>query len=114
MKSEPPGDLAHLAERFAALGSDVRVRILRLLLAAHPQGLVVGDIQAQLGIPSSTLSHHLDKLKSQDLVQVRRERQFLRYTANTKTLQAILEFLFAECCSRNKAVAAEEIISVCR
>lgn len=103
-----------MAEMFAAMGSEVRVRVLRLLLAAHPRGLVVGDIQAELRIPNSTLSHHLDKLKSQDLVEVRRDRQFLWYTANAKTLQSILEFLFAECCSRNKAIEAEEIIQICR
>ncbi len=107
-------EVARVAEMFAAMGSEVRVRILRLLLAAHPRGLVVGDIQAELGIPNSTLSHHLDKLKGQDLVEVRRDRQFLWYTANSKTLQSILEFLFAECCSRNKAVEAEEIIQICR
>ena len=41
---------------------------MRLLLSAHPDGLVVGDIQAELGIPDSTLSHHLEKLKNEDLV----------------------------------------------
>jgi DNA-binding transcriptional ArsR family regulator len=69
----------------------------------------VGEIGSELGIPPSTLSHHLDKLKNEDLVKVRRESTFLRYTANTQALQDILAFLFAECCTRNKAIKAEEI-----
>jgi ArsR family transcriptional regulator len=55
---------------FAAIGTEARLRILRVLLAAHPEGLVAGDIQSELGIPASTLSHHLEKLKSEELVTV--------------------------------------------
>ena len=72
-----------------------------------PDGLVVGEIGSELGIPASTLSHHLEKLKNEDLVKVRRESTFLRYTANTQALQDILAFLFAECCTRNKAIKPE-------
>ena len=53
------------ADMLAALGSEARLRIVRLLLAAHPEGLVVGEIGSELGIPPSTLSHHLDKLKNE-------------------------------------------------
>ena len=101
--------IARYADMMAALGTETRLRIVRLLLSAHPYGLVVGEIGSELGIPPSTLSHHLDKLKNEDLVKVRRESTFLRYTANTQALQDILAFLFAECCTRNKAIKAEEI-----
>ena len=87
----------------SAMGTEPRLRIIRLLLSAHPEGLVVGDIQSELDIPNSTLSHHLEKLKNEDLVNVRRESTFLRYTANTEALQELLQFLYAECCTRNKA-----------
>src|SRR5215471_7973250 len=100
---------ARYADMLAALGSEARLRIVRLLLAAHPEGLVVGEIGSELGIPPSTLSHHLDKLKNEGLVAVRRESTYLRYTANVEALQDILAFLFAECCTRNKAVKAEAI-----
>jgi len=86
---------------------------MQLLLSAHPDGLVVGEIQEELDIPNSTLSHHLDKLKNEGLVQVRRESTFLHYTANTEALQELLRFLYAECCSRNKAVEPKAIIQVC-
>ncbi|HUO14555.1 MAG TPA: metalloregulator ArsR/SmtB family transcription factor [Verrucomicrobiae bacterium] len=99
---------------FSAMGTEARLRIMQLLLAAHPEGLVVGEIQEELDIPNSTLSHHLDKLRNEDLVQVRRESTFLRYTANTTALQEVLQFLYAECCTRNKALKPRDIVHICR
>jgi DNA-binding transcriptional ArsR family regulator len=102
-----PGDaeqVTRYADMFAAMGAEPRLRIVQLLLTAHPQGLVAGDIQGELGIPASTLSHHLDKLKNEGLINVRREGTFLWYTANTEALQELLNFLYAECCTRSKAV----------
>jgi DNA-binding transcriptional ArsR family regulator len=101
------------ADMFAAMGTEPRLRIMQLLLSAHPTGLVVNEIQSELGIPGSTLSHHLDKLKNEDLVRVRRESTFLRYTANTEALRELLQFLYAECCTRNKAVKAREVVRIC-
>lgn len=94
---------------FSAMGTEARLRIVRLLLTAHPQGLVVNEIQEELQIPGSTLSHHLDKLKAEELVKVQRESTFLRYTANTEILEELLRFLYVECCTRNKAVPIEQI-----
>jgi ArsR family transcriptional regulator len=102
-------DVTHFADRFAAMGAEPRLRIMRLLLSAHPDGLVVGDIAGELEIPASTLSHHLEKLRNEDLVKVRREGTFLWYSANTDVLQALLGFLYAECCTRNKAIKPEKI-----
>lgn len=99
------------ADMFSAIGTEARLRILRLLLSAHPEGMNVGEIGAELNIPGSTLSHHLDKLKNEDLVVVKRESQFLRYTANTDTLQELLGFLYSECCTRNRAIAPELIVT---
>ncbi len=98
------------ADMFAAMGSEPRLRIMRLLLSAHPEGMVVGDIAAELDIAPSTLSHHLDKLKNEDLVLVQREGTFLRYLASTTALQQLLAFLYAECCTRNKAVEPKKIV----
>jgi len=108
-----PDRTAAYADMFAALGAEPRLRILRALLAAHPDGMVVGEIQEELGIAGSTLSHHLDKLKNEDLIAVRRESTFLRYTANTTALQELLGFLYAECCTRNKAIKPA-MITVCK
>ncbi|HWX91166.1 MAG TPA: metalloregulator ArsR/SmtB family transcription factor [Terriglobales bacterium] len=106
--------VARYADMFSAMGTEPRLRIMQLLLSAHPEGLVVGEIQAELDIPNSTLSHHLDKLKNEGLVKVRRESTFLRYTANTETLQEILRFLYSECCTRNQALRPEEIVQICK
>jgi len=101
------------ADMYAAIGTEARLSIMQLLLKAHPDGLVVNEIQAELGIPGSTLSHHLDKLKNEDLVKVARESTFLRYKANTESLQELLQFLYAECCTRNQAVKPQDVVQIC-
>src|ERR1022692_758139 len=106
--------VAKYADMFSAMGTEPRLRIMQMLLSAHPDGLVVGEIQAELDIPNSTLSHHLDKLKNEGLVLVRRDSTFLHYSANTDALQELLQFLYAECCTRNKAVKPRDIIQICR
>lgn len=113
MVTELP-DVARFADMFAALGTEPRLRILRLLLSAHPEGMVVAEIAAETGVAGSTLSHHLEKLKNEGLVTVVREKAFLRYRANTESLTALLGFLYAECCTRNKAVKPREVVSFCK
>jgi DNA-binding transcriptional ArsR family regulator len=106
--------IAKYADMFSAIGTEPRLQIMRLLLSAHPEGMVVGDIQGELDIPNSTLSHHLEKLKTEGLVQIERQGTFLRYTADTEALQELLRFLYAECCTRNKALKPEAIIQICK
>jgi DNA-binding transcriptional ArsR family regulator len=115
MKNAPDMDqVACFADMFSAMGTEPRLRIMQMLLSAYPDGLVVSELQEELDIPNSTLSHHLDKLKNEDLVLVQREGTFLRYSANTEVLQQLLRFLYAECCTRNKAVKPQAIIQVCK
>lgn len=102
-------EAARYAEMFSAMGAEPRLRIMQLLLSAHPKGLIVSDIQEELAIPSSTLSHHLEKLKQEELVEVRREGTFLWYRANTDSLQQIIGFLYAECCTRNNAIESGDL-----
>ena len=85
-----------------------------MLLAAHPDGMVVNEIQAETGVAGSTLSHHLDKLKNEGLVTAEREKAFIRYRANTAALEDLLGFLYAECCTRNKAVQPRKITAACK
>ena len=99
---------------FSAMGAGPRLRIMRVLLSAHPDGMIVSDIGAELSIPASTLSHHLEKLKNEDLVKVRREGTYLWYSAKTEVLQELLGFLYAECCTRNKAIRPQAIVQVCK
>jgi ArsR family transcriptional regulator len=113
-KKQTEEQVARFADMFSALGTEPRLRIMRLLLSAHPDGMVVGDIITELDITASTLSHHLDKLKNEGLVKVQRESTFLRYSANTESLQELLGFLYAECCTRNKAIEPRAIVTLCR
>ena len=107
--TDTQAQLVRFADMLSAMGTEPRLRIMRLLLSAHPLGMVVGEIGAELGIPNSTLSHHLDKLKHEDLVTVQREGVFLRYNANHEALQELLAFLYAECCTRNQVVEPNKI-----
>lgn len=111
--SDADDEVARFADMLSALGTEPRLRIVRLLLAAHPQGLVAGDIGAELGVAGSTLSHHLEKLRHEGLVTVRREGTFLRYAANAAALQALLAFLYAECCTRSRAVEPKQVVCNC-
>jgi len=113
-KSQTDEEIIRYADMFTAMGTEARLKIMRLLLSAHPDGIVVGDIGSELGIAPSTLSHHLEKLKNEDLVVVQREGTFLRCSANTETLQELLGFLYAECCTRSQAVKPETFIQLCK
>jgi ArsR family transcriptional regulator len=108
---ETDAELLRCADMLAAMGNESRLGVMRLLLAAHPEGLVVGEIQAALGIPGSTLSHHLERLRRERLVEVRRKRQYLWYSANAGSLGKLLRFLYAECCSRNQAVEPARVVT---
>lgn len=110
----PTQDVERYAEMFSAIGAGPRLRIMRLLLSAHPEGMVVGDIQHETGIPGSTLSHHLDKLRNQDLIAVRREGTFLWYSVNIESLRELLRFLYAECCTRNRVIEPWALMSIGR
>ena len=112
MRRPTAEQIVRYADRMAAMGTESRLRIMRLLLAAHPDGMVVGEIQAELAITPSNLSHHLDKLKNEDLVRVQREGSYLRYTANTEVIEELVAFLLAECCSRTKAIKPDQFIEI--
>ena len=114
MTPRTPVPVAKYADMMSAMGTEPRLRIMRLLLSTHPGGMVVGEIQEELGITGSTLSHHLEKLKNEELVNVSREGTYLRYSANAEALKDLLAFLYAECCSRSRAVEPAEITRLCK
>ena len=101
--------LDEIANAFAALGQPSRLKIVRLLLSAYPKGLPVGEIQKELGIAGATLSHHLDKLRQVGIVTSEKDRQWIWYSVEEKSLTRLLDFLFEECCTRNRVVDIEHI-----
>jgi len=111
MAAVAPDKVSHYADMLAAMGAEPRLRIVRLLLSAHPTGMIAGDIGTELDIAPSTLSHHLDKLKREEVVTVRREGTFLWYTAHAEALEDLLQFLFAECCTRNCCVSPDRLVA---
>src|SRR5512147_1798781 len=92
-----PEQITRYADMFAAMGTESRLRIVQLLLSAHPDGMVVGEIQTELDLSGSNLSHHLEKLRNEELVTVEREGTFLRYRANAEALRELLAFFYSEC-----------------
>ena len=107
--NEEPVDFVKFADTLAALGAEPRLRIVYHLLRAHPKGMVAGELQTELAMQPSAVSHHLEKLKHEDLVRVQRQGTFLRYTANPEVLQELLSFLFSQCCANSGAVKAESV-----
>ena|SRR5436309_15195476 len=91
------------ADMFSAIGAEPRLCIMQLLLSAHPTGMVVSEIQAELGIPNSTLSHHLDKLRNEGLITYSAR---VHFCATPPTLRHS-----ASCCSsctRSVALAVKQ------
>lgn len=99
----------NIAAAFAALGQSSRLRIVRVLLSAYPQGLPAGEIQKELGISAPTLSHHLDKLRQVGIITAARDRQWIWYRVRSEALKALIDFLFEECCTRNPVVAVPDL-----
>jgi DNA-binding transcriptional ArsR family regulator len=114
MKPVASDEVIRFADMFAAMGTESRIRIMQQLLSSHPAGMVVGEIQAELGLSASNLSHHLDKLRNEGLVDVQREGTYLRYRANVGALQQLLGFLYSECCTRSKVINPKDIGKVSR
>ena len=92
-------ETATAAQCMESLGNPTRLDIYRKLVRAGPSGLNVGQLQAQIELPGSTLSHHLHHLVSRNLVAQTREGRALRCTANYDIMNALLTFLADECCA---------------
>ena len=81
-----------------ALAQETRLDIFRLLVQRGPEGLAAGAIGERLGLPSATLSFHLNQLRFAGLVTSRRESRSIIYTANFKTMSEVLTYLTENCC----------------
>ncbi len=92
-------DLVTAAQGFSAMGSESRLEVLLALVRAGEEGLLVGDIQQRIGIPGSTLAHHLKFLTSADLIVQNRQGRTIINQANYQHLQALAAFILEECCT---------------
>lgn len=92
-------NLQATAPILAELGNETRLAIVRLLVRAGEDGLTVGDIQRAIGVPGSTLSHHLARLRGVGLVSRRRAGSALWCRADFERIRATADFLIEECCA---------------
>ncbi|MEM9265859.1 MAG: metalloregulator ArsR/SmtB family transcription factor [Cyanobacteria bacterium P01_F01_bin.13] len=109
MSDSSPCSFEDIAAAFAALGQPSRLNIVRLLLSAYPKGLPAGEIQRELSITAPTLSHHLDKLRQVGIVRAEKDRQWIWYSVQSDALRHLIDFLFEECCTRNRVVSPESL-----
>ena len=94
-------NLERAAQCLETLGHPTRLAVFRLLVRAGRDGLAVGEIQDRLGIPASTLSHHLAQLTGTGLVRQTREGRILRCTPDFAVMDGLLGFLTEECCAES-------------
>ena len=93
-------DQTRAASTFAALGSEQRLAVLRVLVRAGPEGLAIGELGARSGVSGSTLTHHMKILAAADLVkQVKDGRRIICIGAAYDRMQALSEYLLQECCA---------------
>jgi ArsR family transcriptional regulator len=92
--------LDHHAEQLSALGHPARLAILRFVVQGDPAGTPAGEIQSHVDLPASTLSHHLKRLSSAELLRSRSEGTFVFYSANFDSLKGLTAYLWEDCCKR--------------
>lgn len=91
--------LEQTAATLAELGNPTRLAIVRLLVRAADNGLTVGEIQRELDIPASTLSHHINHLRNAGLLSQAREGSALRCVVDIELLHTVADYLVTECCA---------------
>lgn len=93
-------DLPEAASTFAALGSEQRLHVLRILVRAGPGGLAIGALGERSGVTGSTLTHHMKILAAAGLVQqVKDGRRIICIGAAFERMQELSGFLLKECCA---------------
>ncbi|HEY8380926.1 MAG TPA: metalloregulator ArsR/SmtB family transcription factor [Microvirga sp.] len=87
------------AKQLESLGNPTRLLLYRTLVRAGQNGLPVSRVQERLGIPASTLSHHLHRLILTGLVTQERQATTLICRANYPAMDELLGFMTKECCA---------------
>ncbi len=99
-----PLDLTRAASTFAALGSEQRLAVLRVLVRAGPDGLTIGALGERAGVTGSTLTHHMKILKAAGLVrQARKGRSIICVGAAYDVVEDLSDFLINQCCADSAA-----------
>ena len=98
------------AQGFAAMGSEARLQVLRCLIRAGHDGLMVNEIQDRTGIAPSTLAHHLKFLTGAGVVEQQKVGRATINRASFEQLEALAQFVLSECCTdaMNKKAANDD------
>lgn len=91
---------------FGALSNATRLRILKLLVKAGPDGMAAGDIAAASGAAPSRASFHLSALAETGLIAATRQARHIVYTVNFDVVGELTRYLLVECCANNATVRA--------
>lgn len=100
---------------FGALSQETRLRILRLLVVAGPEGLAAGLIAEQAGVSASNVSFHIKELERAGLVASRRESRSILYSVDFEALNGLVRFLMEDCCAGQIGVCVSvDDTSICQ
>ncbi|RUW99674.1 MAG: ArsR family transcriptional regulator [Mesorhizobium sp.] len=99
---------------FAALSQETRLRILRHLVIAGPDGIAAGAIAGKVEVSASNVSFHLKELERAGLVSVRRDSRSMVYSAEYEALSGLIRFLMEDCCSGRPEICAPALAPGCR
>lgn len=97
---------------FAALSQETRLRIVRLLIQAGPEGMVAGAIGEAIGATTSRLSFHLTHLEHAGLIRSRRDGRFVIYSALSSAFSGLIEFLMRDCCQGHPEICAPAVAAL--
>lgn len=104
-------DTEVIAKSLKELGHPVRLMIFKRLVRSGRQGTPVGELQKELNIPGSTLSHHISSLVSADLIRQRREGRILFCTVQYERLNQVITFFQEDCCIEETSECAEPALT---
>ncbi len=97
---------------FATLSQETRLRVVRNLVTAGPDGLAAGVLGSEIGVSTSNLSFHLKELEHAGLIQSRREGRSIIYSAVYPTMSALIAFLMKDCCQGRPEVCAPAVAAL--
>ena len=98
---------------FGAMSQETRLRIVRRLVKAGPDGMAAGSIAEAAGVSASNVSFHLKELERAGLVAARRDSRSIVYSAEYPALSGLIRFLMDDCCEGNPAICALALIPAC-
>src|SRR5687768_13797723 len=100
---------------FGALSQETRLRVIRALVVAGPDGTAAGAIAEKVGVSPSNISFHLKELERAGLVSQQRESRSIVYTASYDALAQLIRFLMEDCCAGRPEIcaSAREVAACC-